>query len=258
MRLTLSLCRDRMMVALLLGVLAFVGCMRSPEAKSAAYIEAGKKLLEKKDPARAILECRNATQATPKNAEAYYQLALAYLATADFRSGVASLRKALELNPRHAGARFRLADLMTSANDPEVLKDAQQRLQALLQDTPENADALHSLALTELKLGETDAAVQHLGRAMATAPNELVFAPTLAQAKLQQKDLRGAENVLKKACADFPNSADAVVILGRFYAGQNKAAEAEQQFQRGLTLNPTHRSEERRVGKECRSRWSPY
>src|SRR5256885_10792686 len=24
------------------------------------------------------------------------------------------------------------------------------------------------------------------------------------------------------------------------------------------TINPTFRSEERRVGKECRSRWSPY
>ena len=229
-----------MTVALLLVVLMSAGCTRSPEAKSAAYIEAGKKLLEKKDPARAILQFRNATQATPKNAEAHYQLALAQLAAGDLRSGVASLRKALDLDPKHAGARFRLADLMTNANDPEVLKDAQQRLQALLQDTPENADALHSLALTELKLGETDSAVQHLGRAMATAPNELVYAVTLAQAKLQQNDVKGAEGVLKKACEDFPKSADAAVILGRFYAGQNRPAEAEQQFQRGLTLDSTH------------------
>ena len=239
MTLKVSVCRDRMMVALLLAILGFAGCSRSPEAKSAAYMEAGKKLLQK-DPARAILEFRNATQATPKSAEAYYQLALAYLGTADLRNGVASLRKALELNPKHAGARFRLADLMTNANDPEVVKDAQQRLQALLQDAPEDPDALHSLALTELKLGEADAAVSHLARAMASAPSELVFAVTLADAKLQQKDVTGAEAVLKKACQDFPKSADAVVVLGRFYAGQNKAAEAEQQFQRGLTLNPTH------------------
>ena len=26
----------------------------------------------------------------------------------------------------------------------------------------------------------------------------------------------------------------------------------------GFTFNNTYRSEERRVGKECRSRWSPY
>src|ERR1017187_9917857 len=240
MRFTGWLCLDRMMVVLLLVVLAFAGCTRSPEAKSAAYIEAGKKLLEKNDPARAILQFKNAAQATPKNAEAYYQLGKAFLAVGDLRGGVAGPRESVELNPKQTAAQLRLADLMTNASDPEVLKDAQQRLQALLQDAPENADALHSLALTELKLGEAEAAVQHLGRAMATAPNELVFAVTLAQAKLQQKDLRGAENVLKKACADFPNSADAVVILGRFYAGQNKAAEAEQQFQRGLTIDPTH------------------
>src|ERR1017187_4887405 len=91
MRLTLSLCRDRMMVALLLGVLAFVGCMRSPEAKSAAYIEAGKKLLEKKDPARAILQFRNAAQATPKSPEAYYQLGLAYLADSRPRHSISSV-----------------------------------------------------------------------------------------------------------------------------------------------------------------------
>ena len=29
-------------------------------------------------------------------------------------------------------------------------------------------------------------------------------------------------------------------------------------FAVGLTANMTVRSEERRVGKECRSRWSPY
>lgn len=240
MRSTVSLCRDLMMVAMLLVVLVSAGCMRSPEAKSTAYIEAGKKLLEKKDPARAILQFRNAAQAAPKNAEAYYQLSKALLAVGDLRGGVAGLRKALELNPKHTAAQLRLADLMTNASDPEVLKDAQQRLQALLQDAPQNADALHSLALTELKLGETDAAVQHLGRAMATAPNELVFAVTLAQAKLQQKDLTGAEKVLQKACEDFPNSADALVILGRFYVGQNKAAQAEKLFQRGLTIDPTH------------------
>src|ERR1035437_5556456 len=190
MRFPVSLCRGRMMVTLLLAVLASAGGTRSPEAKSAAYIEAGKRLLEKKDPARAILQFKNAAQATPKNAEVYYQFALAYQAVGDFKLCVAALRKAIKLNPKHAQARFRLADLMTNASDPEVLQDAKQRLQALLQDAPENSDALHSLALTELKLGEPEAAVEHLGRAMATAPNDLIFAVTLAQAKLQQKDFK--------------------------------------------------------------------
>jgi len=240
MKFAFSRYRGRMATALLLVVLASSGCMRSPEAKSARFIEQGKKLLEKKDPARAILQFRNATQATPRNADAYYQLGQAYLAGGDLRSGVANIRKALDLNPKHQEAQLRLADLMASTNDPEVLKDAGQRLHTLLQDAPGNASVLHALALTELKLGETEDAVQHLERAISATPNELVLAVTLAEAKLQQKDLNGAENVLKKACEDFPKSTDAVVILGRFYAGQNRSAEAEQQFQKALAMDPTH------------------
>ena len=112
MRLGLSLRSKGWIAPLLLVALASSACVRSPEAKSAAAMEAGKKLLEQKDAARAILQFRNAVQATPRNPEAHYQLALGYLAAGDLQNGVASLRRALELNPQHAGARFRLADLM--------------------------------------------------------------------------------------------------------------------------------------------------
>src|SRR5258706_6700727 len=42
---------------------------------------------------------------------------------------------------------------------------------------------------------------------------------------------------------------------------RNSGAEDACQFVKRLDFEPTpqiHRSEERRVGKECRSRWSPY
>jgi tetratricopeptide (TPR) repeat protein len=226
----------------LAGLLAIavlsVACIRSPQAKSARFMAEGKRLLEKKDPARAILQFRNAALATPRDPEVYYQLGLAYLAAGDIRQGVFALRKTLELNPKHAAAQFRLAALMTYVDDPVVLKDAQQRLQGLLQDSPQNADALHALALAELKLGEPEDAMQLLERAIAAAPQELMIAVTLARTKVQQKDSKGAEEVLRKACENSPKSVDAVIILGRFYAAQNRAAEAEQQFHRALMMDP--------------------
>jgi tetratricopeptide (TPR) repeat protein len=235
--------RSSRRAAWLAGFLAIAlvsgACNRSPEARSARFMAAGKKLLEKKDPARAILQFRNAVQATPRNPEAYYQLGIASLAVGDVRQGVVALRKTLDLNPKHAGARLRLAELMTYATDPEVLKEARQRLEALVQDSPQNADALHALALTELKLGETGEAVENLERAVSSAPQELVFAISLAQAKLAQNDSKGAEAILKKVCDDFPKSPDAPVILGRFYGSQSRAADAEQQFQRALAIDPT-------------------
>ena len=225
---------------LLALALVSAGCNRSPEARSAKYMAEGKRLLEKKDPARAILQFRNAAQATPKDPEVYYQLALATLAAGDFRTGVATLRKALDLDPKHAGARLKLAELMSYADDPGVLKDAQQRLQGLVEEAPENANALQALALTDLKLGEGDDAMRLLQRASAAQPQDVVIAVTIAEAKLGERDAKGAEGVLKKLVADSPNSPDALVVLGRFYVSQNRQSEAEQQFQGALKLNRDH------------------
>ncbi len=225
-------------VALLAIALVSSACIRSPEAKSAKFMAEGKKLLAKKDPARAILQFRNAAVATPRDPEAYYQLGLASLAAGDIRQGVAALRKTLELDPKHAAAQLRLAALMTYVDDPAILKDAQQRLQGVLEDSPQNADALHALALADLKLGEPEDAVQLLERAIAAAPQELMIAVTLARTKVQQKDSKGAEEVLRKAGENSPKSVDAVIILGRFYASQNRTSEAEQQFRRALAMDP--------------------
>src|SRR5580658_8078713 len=89
------------LTGLLAITLVSAACTRSPEAKSAKFMAEGKRLLEKKDPARAILQFRSAAQATPKDPEVYYQLGLASLAAGDLRQGVAALRRTLELNPKH-------------------------------------------------------------------------------------------------------------------------------------------------------------
>src|SRR5258708_4382637 len=89
----------RSVVAIIVAVVAFAGCARKPQEKAARFISNGKKHLKNNDYARAILEFRNAAQADPKDAEPYYQSALTNLATGDFQTGVANLRRATELNP---------------------------------------------------------------------------------------------------------------------------------------------------------------
>jgi tetratricopeptide (TPR) repeat protein len=127
---------------------------------------------------------------------------------------------------------------MAATADSGVLKDAQKRLQALIQDAPDDPDALHALALTELKLGQPEDAMAHLARAAAAAPQGLLIAVTMAQAKVQQRDPKGAEEVLKKVVDNSPESADAHLALADFYLVQRRMPDAEAHLKRGLEVDP--------------------
>ena len=60
---------------------------------------------------------------------------------------------------------------------------------------------------------------------------------------------------------DFAADADAArqLLVGRVLTVERvRQLNAKDYFYQMLKDNPEMRSEERRVGKECRSRWSPY
>ncbi len=225
---------------LLSATLALLGCARSPEARSARFLDAGKKLLEKKDPARAVLQFRNAASLTPNNAEVYYQLGIAYLAEQDAHNGIANLARAVQLNPKHAAAQLRLSQLMIFADDHDMLDDARQRLQGLVDESFGGANALRSLGLVELKLGDSQSGLRHLQDAVTAAPAEILAAATLAEVKLERQDVKGAEEVLQKSAAIMPKSPDPLIILARVYLIERKFTEGEQALQRALALKPDY------------------
>jgi tetratricopeptide (TPR) repeat protein len=224
------------LVVLLLAGAA--GCGRSPQATRDRHLERGKRFLEAKEYSRAILELRNAARAMPDDAEVYHQIGTAAVGSGDLRLAIASFRKALDLNPKHTGAQLRMAQIMTASGDPGYLKDAESRLRTLMEGSQATPEMLNTLALTELGLGKIDEAAQTLEQVLVDAPQELRSSVMLARARLLQKDVKGAEEVLKKACDAAPNSADARVFLGRFYLTRNRAEEAAAEFQHALKLNP--------------------
>src|SRR5215469_575409 len=179
----------------LIAVIIF-GCSTSPQARRDKCLSRGKQFMEKKDYTRALLEFRNAAKATPNDAEVYYQLGLAYWDAHDPRASYAAFRKALSLNPKRADAQLKVAQIQAATNDSELLRDAEKRLNHLLEGTSPNTDVLSALAFTELKLGKPQNAVGTLEQALAQAPQELLPAVLLARAKLTLKDPKGAEAAL--------------------------------------------------------------
>jgi tetratricopeptide (TPR) repeat protein len=230
----------RSILGIVVAVAIVAACARSPQAKEARYLERGKKEFQEKNYAVAIIHFKNAIQAQPRDAEPYYQLALAYLAMSDPNTAVSALLKATELNPKHTGAQLKLAELMTTSRSKEVIEEAQKRSQDVLNLLPDNIDALNVLAVTELRLGNPESAEKHLEEALRKAPGYLQSSVALAQSKLWRKDIAGAEAVLKQAAAQAPNSPEPSVYLGGFYLALGKTAEAEQQLRHALQIDPKH------------------
>src|SRR5690348_15087471 len=95
---------------------ALTGCAFSPQSREARAMKRGTEFLQKKDYSRAQLEFRTAVQVMPKDAEPYYMLAAAYMGSGSRVAAIAALRKAIELNPHHAGAQLKMAELMAATH----------------------------------------------------------------------------------------------------------------------------------------------
>ena len=225
-------------IALLVAAATLAGCFRSPAERERRFLETGRKYFEKKDYARAILEFRNAAQLMPRDAEPYYQLGEACLASGDAGNALSNFRKAAELNPGHAAAQLKVAEAMSATQDKDLLEDAQKRLEGVLRHSPGNVNALDLLALTEWKLGRKEQAEKRYLEVLTKAPDDLRAAVGLAQIRLVQRDVKGAEAILKSAAARTPSAVAPLSVLGEFYLLTGKPEDAEKQFQQVLELDP--------------------
>ena len=172
---------------------------------------------------------RSATQVSPPDPEAYYQLACANLLIGNGRTAAEELQKAIELNPGYWDAHIKLAELMATSAEPGVLRDAHGRLLRTLQHVPSNAAALTALGIVEWKLGQSREAEERLSQVLANLPQHLNSRVALAKMKIASGDPASAEALLRKASADFNASPDLAIALAEFHVatGQLQAAETE-------------------------------
>jgi Flp pilus assembly protein TadD len=224
----------------LVATILLPGCARTPEQKYTKFLNNGKAQLDKHDYSRAILEFRNAIQIKPKADEAYYRLALAYLGTRDTRSGTRMLWKAIELNPKNVDAEMKLSELAIATGQKVELEEAEKHIRKLLENSPATADAFNLLAMAEWRLGKKEEAEKLLNQSSAQFPQHLKSAVGLAQIKLANRDVAGAETILKKVVENNPTISDAPVTLGEFYILTGRYGDADQQFRRALEINPKH------------------
>jgi putative PEP-CTERM system TPR-repeat lipoprotein len=227
-------------MGLLAGALLLAGCARSPGQRQARYLESGIKYFEKKDYSRALIQFNNALRINRKDAEPHYRLALTYLELGDPGRASQHLGEATRLNPGHAEAQLKLAQLLLLSRDKRLLERARQSAEAALKSAKQEPEALDTLALAKLELGEPDEAEQHLRQALSKFPAHLNSSVMLMMLQLRRKDLAGAESTLTRAVAQAPKSPEPLVALARLYTALRRLPDAEAQLQRAIQLDPRH------------------
>ncbi|HSW50798.1 MAG TPA: tetratricopeptide repeat protein, partial [Bryobacteraceae bacterium] len=229
--------RRRAIWLVAISILALTACRRNPEQNYASLIESGDRLLGKKEYVQAILRYRGAVPLAPGNAEPLYKLGLAYLASGNITDGVTALVKATAIDPKHAGAQIKLAELLAGSKDRNMLEEGRKRLQEVLSVSPADSDALTALAVTESRLGNLSGAEEHLREALRNSPASLKAAAVLARIRLAQKDSKGAEEILQDAIQASPKSPDARLAMAEFLLLLNRPQDAEKELRSALELD---------------------
>src|SRR6516164_9629571 len=217
-------------------ILALCACSHRQDVRKLRFMENGRRLYDKRDYSRAIIELKNAVDIANGDPEPYYWLGMAYIGSGNLPLAIDSFRAAADLDPKHGAAQLRMAELLTLSDDPELLQDAVKRLQMVL-NIGATPDALNAIALTELKLGNDQDSQLYLEDSLARFPQSMSAYVVLAKLRILKHDLPGAEDILKRAIAASPKSADARIALGNFYLATHRDQDAEKLMREALDLD---------------------
>lgn len=198
------------------------------------YVESGKAFVAKNDDAAAVIQFKNALQATPENAEVRYLLGSALRRLGEFPAAEIELRKAVALGFEGAVARFELASALL---DLGQAKKALEEIDILAagRATPDllalRGDALVGLGQTEEAQGVyTEALSQE-----SAHPGALLGTARLAAVR---GDFAGASATLAKVLSAHPENFNARLLEANLLTREGKTAEAIQAYDKALAIRP--------------------
>ena len=150
------------------------------------------------------------------------------------------------------------------------LTEATTLYNEVLASDPTNKYALYNLGLIAQTRNDFTTADADYQKALKTDPNFVPALFNIAIIRTKQKRVQDALSLYAKVLQLDPKDAAAHLNYGFLLQQTGHSTEGQAELQKAVQLDSTlakriatpapsrKRSEERRVGKECRSRWSPY
>ena len=183
-----------------------------PPAAAQRLLQAGFDAFRAGDLRRAADICRESLAAHPQMGRAHYLAALIALASNDRNSAIRALENTVRLNPEHAAAWTRLAELYAIGG---ALRRAEASLQNAVNTQQGNAGTLDHIGTVFRLAGNLQASLEWHGKACAVHPEHVPFQINLANAHLYLGARDAARNVLEKCVLLDPKNAQAHWLLAR-------------------------------------------
>ena len=130
---------------------------------------------------------------------------------------------------------FQRAEALLRDRRPEP---AIRQLREILDEHPDEVNSLRLLGAVRLAQGDTEAAVEHLGRAVAQAPGFVQAALDLARAYRQAGRLDEAVDCLQGCCARVTDNSEAWELLGDALMERGDVLAGRDAFRRAAAVDP--------------------
>lgn len=231
-------------VLLLAFALLLSGCFKSDEVAKKEYVEKGNDYFSKGKLSEAGIMYQRALQKDKRYAEAWYRLALLQLKQNQAAEAIGSLRRVVELDPKHPEASGRLLDLyglvyQVSTKDRDaVAREIENLVKNVQQMSPESFDAYRGGAIVDLLHREPAKAIDKLKKAMSMAPDRIDAALAYVQALAQTKQDEEAEKFAREFVNKYKQAYPMYDVLLAYAVKRQNATEVENILVEKMNANP--------------------
>ncbi len=223
-----------LLVAIASALYLFV--LRDPQKALESYLKKASAFARENKHAEAIFFFRKALVLSPDDGRIRMAIARAYVLLNDIPKAISEYREYLQRKPDDTAAQLGLGQLYLSSRN---VYEAERIAESILRLNPNDINALSLRARCNVLDKRLDLAAETLQSIVRLAPG---FADPYIQLarviELKDRDVKGAEEYLKRGLEANPRDARAVIALGQFYAAYNRLAEAEAVFRGAVERDP--------------------
>jgi tetratricopeptide (TPR) repeat protein len=167
----------------------------------------------------------------PDSAPMHQLLAHEEIKEGNTNGAIAQFRKALALDPHLPGIHFELAELLRTAKDPEIKKEAEQEYHAALLVNPRDEKAECRLAEIDADKGNTSQAFAEYSKAVELQPADSDARLGLAKILTEMDQPDKAMVLLEQAVQLEPSNATAHFRLGTLYRKKGRVEDAKREME---------------------------